>query len=93
MNRSERTHQSIDTFILDIKKAQIEEIVVRITNEFRPIQSVPITSDFKYKRIELLGYRDSILYKCTLEGQSPESITPSLASSGLRIRWASGNIT
>ncbi len=93
MNRTEELFDAVEPFLQTIRRIGIDEIVLRKIDEFRPLPGVPISPDFRYRKLELLAYLAPVLYKCVLEGHTPLDIGAELARHGIRTRLISGNIT
>lgn len=90
---NERIFESLDDFLAAVAEAGVRRIVLRHVHEHRPVPGTNYVPRERYRRIDLLAYRDAVLYKCVVEGAAPADVTGSLAAAGIGVKVVSGNIT
>lgn len=84
----------IETFIENLLKEKILKVAIATINELRPEQIEPnVLQVVHQKKIELLAYKNSVIYKCLIENCSPEDIEEMLSPEGFEIIHRNRNIS
>ncbi len=91
---SELILDTIDDFIKTVSEKGIHRIAFAEADEKRPIETGQGKLEVvPFRKLELLAYRGSTLYKCVLEGANHESVYEMLVRSGFDVTRRSRNIT
>lgn len=84
----------IDRFMAEMKRLGIEKIAFCETDERRAVQEEPgKLSVLPVVRLELLAYRDAMLYKCVSDNVNLDEIYDLLVSRGFDVTRSTRNIT
>jgi len=84
----------LEDFIGILREQGIARIVLAETNERRPVQvENNVLSVVPVRRAEIIAYRESVIYKCSLEDADFEALASRLAGEGFDVNRTSRNIT
>ena len=84
----------LEGYIAGLKTAGIGEIVFCVIDEKRPEQTGPDSLEVLHiRRLELLAYRDSTIYKCRLNDPDFDAVHSYLEGMGFEVKKESRNIT
>ncbi len=90
----EITVDSIEQFVSLLSENDISKIAFAETNEKRSVQVDPDHVRVVHVvKVDLLAYRDSVLYKCVVEDADLETINEYLVSKGFDVSRKNRNIT
>ncbi len=85
---------NIDDYIHEVKKVNIDHVIVATTDEKRSCQidtdNVQVIDVYK---LELLAYKNSIIYKCMISDMSEDEVNSTLHAAGLSTDKRDRNIT
>lgn len=84
----------IESYIQNLQDNNITKVAIATIDEKRPDQIEPnVLQVVHMKKIELLAYKDSIVYKCIIENRSPGDIEEILSPEGFEIIHRNRNIS
>jgi hypothetical protein len=87
-------YDSLDAFVLGLKGRGITKIAFGETSEKRPEQVEPgVLHVVHVDRVDLVAYRDSVLYKCSLRDVDRGGLHEMLTAEGFEVTRLSRNIT
>jgi hypothetical protein len=87
-------YDSLDTFLCELKDISVKRIAFCETNEKRSEQVRPhILQVVDMEKVELIAYRDSVIYKCVLRDVDRELLYERLISLGFDVSRRNRNIT
>jgi hypothetical protein len=87
-------YDSLETFLSDLRDLSINRIAFCETCENRSEQIEPHVLKVVYlDRVELIAYRDSVIYKCEMRNFARESLYDKLVCLGFDVSRRSRNIT
>jgi hypothetical protein len=86
--------EKINTFIAELKAQNISKVAFAHISELRPVQTEKgLLNLVPMKKIEVLGYRDSTIYKFVIEDKDPESLKNIFTAQGIEVTVRNRNIT
>jgi hypothetical protein len=92
--RREVIFDTAEEFIDQMKRIGVEKIAFCETNERRAVQESPeVLSVMPVVMLELLAYRDAVLYKCVLRDVDLEAMYGLLVDRGFDVNRSTRNIT
>ncbi|HON78477.1 MAG TPA: hypothetical protein PK544_08310 [Spirochaetota bacterium] len=84
----------INTFITELKAQNISRVAFAQISELRPKQAEKgLLNLVPLKKIEVLGYRDSTIYKFIIEDKDPEALKELFQAQGIAVTVRNRNIT
>ena len=83
----------LDDYIKELKKQNIDKIAFCETNEKRALQQGKQVDVVHILKLEILGYKDSVIYKCILKDADLDSTFDILKGQGFEITRKNRNIT
>ena len=84
---------SVDEFVKVIKDKDISKIAFAEVNEHRPYQVKDEKLELvKLKKVDLLSYKDSVIYKCVVENCDLDELYNDLLSKGFEVNRKSRNL-
>ncbi len=87
-------YDTLESFLEALKGHSIRKISFSETNEKRAEQVEPGKLQVVHiDRVELIGYRDAVIYKCALKGVDREELYDRLTAEGYEVTRRSRNIT
>lgn len=87
-------YDNIEAFLAALRSQGVEKIAFAETNEKRPLQVSPGVLEVTYvEMVDLIAYRGSVLYKCSLRSVDRDALHERLASEGFEVTRRSRNIT
>lgn len=86
--------ENLETFISGMREMGIGAISFSATLEMRPVQISDTALQVEnVNRVELIAYRDSVIYKCLLRDIEHGPLYEKLVSEGFAVTRRSRNIT
>lgn len=90
----EIVYDTVESFVAALKEQSITRLSFSETCEKRAEQVGPGRLEVIHvDRVELIGYRDSIIYKCPLKDVDREALYERLVADGFDVTRRSRNIT
>ena len=90
----ERIFTSLDEYITAVKSLGITKMAFSEVNERRPEQTTPETLEVVvFRKVDVLSYKDSIIYKYTEKADDLNPIYERLVSEGFEVKRINKNIT
>jgi hypothetical protein len=90
----EITYDTLEAFLEELRKHAIRKISFSETSEKRAEQVQPGTLHVVHvDRVELIAYKDSVLYKCTRKNIDRDALFDRLAAEGFEVTRRNRNIT
>jgi hypothetical protein len=87
-------YDTMESFLESLRNHSIRKISFSETNEKRAEQVEPGKLQVVHvDRVELIGYQDSVLYKCLLKNVDRDSLFEQLTAEGFDVTRRSRNIT
>jgi hypothetical protein len=87
-------YDSLEAFLSDLKELSVDRIAFCETSEKRAEQVEPqLLSVVHVDKVELVAYRDSVIYKCVMRDIDREALYERLVSLGFNLVRRSRNIT
>lgn len=84
----------ISTFITELKAQNISKVAFAHISELRPKQAEKgLLNLVPLKKIEILGYRDSTIYKFIIEDKDPDTLKELFNAQGFEVIVRNRNIT
>ena len=94
MIQREIKYDSLETFLSDLRGVSINRIAFCEICENRSVQIEPNVLKVVYKdQVELIAYRDSIIYKCELRDVPRDTLHDTLVGLGYDVSRRNRNIT
>ena len=92
--QSEIEYDILETFIEELKSAGIKKVVFAETREKRA-QQIDDTQVgvVRVSEVVILGYKDSVIYKCSQSDADFDSIYDQFIAEGFEVKKTSRNIT
>jgi hypothetical protein len=89
----EIVYDSLDSFIAAVKEADLETVIVALTDEIRSVHQEETSYKIgRHVMAQLLAYHNSTLLKCTIPDGSGDDITARLENHGLKPKIRNRNI-
>lgn len=89
----EKIFDSPDEFTAFLKESGINKISFSEICERRAVQTDDLLEVIVVKKVDLLAYKDSIIYKCALSTDDLDGLYQSLTDQGFDVNRKSRNIT
>jgi len=90
----EKVFNSLDSFVDGVKSLDVTKLAFSEVYERRAEQVEPEVLDvIVMKRVNLLAYKDSTIYKCTLSDSDHDAVYDQLVSQGFEVKRINNNIT
>ncbi|TAL39274.1 MAG: hypothetical protein EPN93_02135 [Spirochaetes bacterium] len=90
----EITFDRLEQFVAQIQTLGITSLAFAETREKRAVQVEPsLLKVIDIVKTDILAYKDSTIYKCSIEETSPDDLFEDLAARGFTIKRRSRNIT
>jgi hypothetical protein len=97
--KNEKLFSSLQAFMFELKKSNIDKIVFAETDEKRAVQKEEkLVEVVRYRELNLLAYRDAVIYKCVfnerdLLNRNTDDIYQELCNNGFGVTRRNRNIT
>ena len=89
----EHLFEDLDSFVAEMKSLEIDKIAFAQTNERRAQQVTHETLEVVLlRKVELLAYRDAIIYKCVIEDVDLDETHCFLEGEGFEVSRSDRNI-
>lgn len=89
----EKIFETTDEFTGFLKNAGIEKISFSEVCERRAVQNKDMLEVVMVKKVDLLAYKNAVIYKCTLVTDDLDELYESLIAQGFEVNRKSRNIT
>jgi hypothetical protein len=87
-------YDSLEAFLFDLKDLWVNRIAFCETSEKRAAQVEPqLLQVVHVDKVELVAYRDSVIYKCVMRDVDREALYERLVRLGFNVARRSRNIT
>ncbi|MBN2159220.1 MAG: hypothetical protein JW807_07480 [Spirochaetes bacterium] len=87
-------YDTLETFLGALRENSISKIAFGETSEKRALEVEPGKLQIVHvERVDLLGYRDSAIYKCVLKDVDRDALADRLTAEGFEVTRRSRNIT
>jgi len=90
---NEKIFETADEFTDFLKNAGIEKISFSEVCERRAVQTKDMLEVVMVKKVDLLAYKNAVIYKCTLITDELDELYESLNTQGFEVNRKSRNIT
>ncbi len=87
-------YDALEAFLLDLKELSVNRVAFCEINEKRSEQVGPhVLQVVHVDKVELIAYRDSVIYKCEMRDVDREALYERLVRLGFSVARRSRNIT